>query len=82
MLYYLNSYLLFALVGNIPYEATEEQLKDIFSEVGLVVSFRWVSKRVVCCCSMFEMVKTVYIHFLSCKKKKKKDWTLKCAKNL
>ncbi|TNN72711.1 Cleavage stimulation factor subunit 2 [Liparis tanakae] len=26
-------------VGNIPYEATEEQLKDIFSEVGLVVSF-------------------------------------------
>uniref|UniRef100_A0A3Q4I3Y2 Cleavage stimulation factor, 3' pre-RNA, subunit 2 n=1 Tax=Neolamprologus brichardi TaxID=32507 RepID=A0A3Q4I3Y2_NEOBR len=25
--------------GNIPYEATEEQLKDIFSEVGLVVSF-------------------------------------------
>lgn len=28
------------LVGNIPYEATEEQLKDIFSEVGLVVSFR------------------------------------------
>lgn len=30
------------LVGNIPYEATEEQLKDIFSEVGLVVSFRWV----------------------------------------
>lgn len=27
-------------VGNIPYEATEEQLKDIFSEVGLVVSFR------------------------------------------
>ncbi len=28
-------------VGNIPYEATEEQLKDIFSEVGLVVSFRY-----------------------------------------
>lgn len=27
-------------VGNIPYEATEEQLKDIFSEVGPVVSFR------------------------------------------
>lgn len=31
----------FLPVGNIPYEATEEQLKDIFSEVGLVVSFRW-----------------------------------------
>ncbi|GIX74300.1 cleavage stimulation factor subunit 2 [Caerostris extrusa] len=26
-------------VGNIPYEATEEQLKDIFAEVGPVVSF-------------------------------------------
>ncbi|XP_058856567.1 cleavage stimulation factor subunit 2-like isoform X1 [Acipenser ruthenus] len=32
-------------VGNIPYEATEEQLKDIFSEVGLVVSFRLVYDR-------------------------------------
>lgn len=31
---------LFSTVGNIPYEATEEQLKDIFSEVGPVVSFR------------------------------------------
>ncbi|CAB1337169.1 unnamed protein product, partial [Coregonus sp. 'balchen'] len=31
--------------GNIPYEATEEQLKDIFSEVGLVVSFRLVYDR-------------------------------------
>ncbi|XP_005398372.1 PREDICTED: cleavage stimulation factor subunit 2 tau variant-like [Chinchilla lanigera] len=29
-------------VGNIPYEATEEQLKDILSEVGSVVSFRLV----------------------------------------
>lgn len=33
------------LVGNIPYEATEEQLKDIFSEVGPVVSFRLVYDR-------------------------------------
>ncbi|XP_055976564.1 cleavage stimulation factor subunit 2 tau variant isoform X2 [Sorex fumeus] len=32
-------------VGNIPYEATEEQLKDIFSEVGAVVSFRLVYDR-------------------------------------
>ncbi|XP_034037625.1 cleavage stimulation factor subunit 2 isoform X2 [Thalassophryne amazonica] len=32
-------------VGNIPYEATEEQLKDIFSEVGGVVSFRLVYDR-------------------------------------
>lgn len=32
-------------VGNIPYEATEEQLKDIFSEVGVVVSFRLVYDR-------------------------------------
>ncbi|KAL6076070.1 hypothetical protein STEG23_025999, partial [Scotinomys teguina] len=31
--------------GNIPYEATEEQLKDIFSEVGPVVSFRLVYDR-------------------------------------
>lgn len=30
-------------MGNIPYEATEEQLKDIFSEVGPVVSFRYDS---------------------------------------
>lgn len=28
-------------VGNIPYEATEEQLKDVFSEVGPVVTFRF-----------------------------------------
>ncbi|XP_078736090.1 cleavage stimulation factor subunit 2-like [Lampetra fluviatilis] len=32
-------------VGNIPYEATEEQLRDIFSEVGPVVSFRLVYDR-------------------------------------
>jgi RNA recognition motif-containing protein len=27
-------------VGNIPYEATEEKLKDIFSEVGPVLSLK------------------------------------------
>jgi len=32
-------------VGNIPYEATEEKLKDIFSEVGAVVSFKLVYDR-------------------------------------
>ncbi|KXJ24390.1 cleavage stimulation factor subunit 2 [Exaiptasia diaphana] len=32
-------------VGNIPYEASEEQLKEIFSEVGPVVSFRLVFDR-------------------------------------
>lgn len=32
-------------VGNIPYEATEEKLKDIFSEVGQVVSFKLVFDR-------------------------------------
>jgi len=31
----------FVLVGNIPYEATEEKLKDIFSEVGPVISFKY-----------------------------------------
>ena len=32
-------FLLF-LVGNIPYEATEEKLKEIFSEVGPVISLK------------------------------------------
>ncbi|EDV24679.1 uncharacterized protein TRIADDRAFT_56724 [Trichoplax adhaerens] len=32
-------------VGNIPYEATEEQLKDIFGSAGPVVSFRLVYDR-------------------------------------
>ncbi|XP_013194037.1 cleavage stimulation factor subunit 2 tau variant [Amyelois transitella] len=32
-------------VGNIPYEATEEKLKDIFSEVGAVLSFKLVFDR-------------------------------------
>ncbi|TKC36951.1 hypothetical protein EI555_004972, partial [Monodon monoceros] len=41
----LICYLFSSLVGNIPYEATEEQLKDIFSEVGPVVSFRLVYDR-------------------------------------
>lgn len=31
----------FLKVGNIPYGVSEEQLKDIFSEVGQVVSFRY-----------------------------------------
>ena len=30
------------LVGNIPYGVTEEQLKDIFSEAGPVISFRLI----------------------------------------
>eukprot|EP00124_Ichthyophonus_hoferi_P000045 Ihof_evm45s1 gene=Ihof_evmTU45s1 len=32
-------------VGNIPYDATEEQLKEIFSDVGPVVNFRLVFDR-------------------------------------
>jgi cleavage stimulation factor subunit 2 len=32
-------------VANIPYEATEEKLKDIFAEVGPVVSFKLVFDR-------------------------------------
>ncbi|CAG2105138.1 unnamed protein product [Medioppia subpectinata] len=32
-------------VGNIPYDATEEKLKDIFSEVGPVLSFKLVYDR-------------------------------------
>jgi len=32
-------------VGNIPYEVTEDKLKDIFSEVGPVVSFKMVYDR-------------------------------------
>ncbi|XP_025191265.1 cleavage stimulation factor subunit 2-like [Melanaphis sacchari] len=32
-------------VGNIPYEATEEKLKDIFNEVGPVMSFKLVYDR-------------------------------------
>ncbi|KAK9505654.1 hypothetical protein O3M35_009655 [Rhynocoris fuscipes] len=32
-------------VGNIPYEATEEKLKDIFNEVGPVLSFKLVYDR-------------------------------------
>lgn len=36
---------MFILVGNIPYEATEEKLKDIFSEVGPVLSFKLVFDR-------------------------------------
>lgn len=31
-------------VGNIPYEATEEKLKDIFNEVGPVISFKYIKQ--------------------------------------
>lgn len=35
----------FSIVGNIPYEATEEKLKDIFSEVGPVITLKLVFDR-------------------------------------
>ena len=35
-----SSYSVF--VGNVPYDATEERLKDMFCEVGPVASFRCV----------------------------------------
>lgn len=35
-----NSFSMSLSVGNIPYEATEEKLKDIFNEVGPVISFK------------------------------------------
>ena len=38
--YMMYDYAMFIIVGNIPYEASEEQLKEIFSDVGPVVSFR------------------------------------------
>lgn len=31
------------LVGNIPYNVTVDQMKDIFSEAGPVVSFRYLN---------------------------------------
>jgi hypothetical protein len=31
---------LFAVVGNVPYDATEEELRTIFGQVGDVTSFR------------------------------------------
>lgn len=30
-------------VGNVPYDATEERLRDMFSEVGPVHAFRYVN---------------------------------------
>ena len=36
----LNELIIFFTVGNIPYDVTEEKLKDIFSEAGPVVSFK------------------------------------------
>jgi RNA recognition motif-containing protein len=35
------------LVGNIPYELTEDQLTDVFKEVGPVLSFRFVLHKVL-----------------------------------
>lgn len=32
-------------VGNIPYDISEEQLKNVFSEVGAVVEVRLVTER-------------------------------------
>jgi cleavage stimulation factor subunit 2 len=36
------AFFIFHLVGNIPYELTEDQLTEVFKEVGPVVSFRFV----------------------------------------
>lgn len=36
-------------VGNIPYEATEENLKEIFLQAGPVVSFRLVNNKSIMC---------------------------------
>lgn len=36
----------FILVGNIPYELTEDQLTEVFKEVGPVLSFRYVLHKV------------------------------------
>ena len=36
----INCPFISSTVGNIPYEATEEQLKEIFLQAGPVVSFR------------------------------------------
>lgn len=38
------------LVGNIPYGVTEDQLKDIFSEAGPVISFRYIVKLICAFC--------------------------------
>lgn len=34
------SQLMVCVVGNIPYDVTEEMLKEIFSEAGSVINFR------------------------------------------
>jgi cleavage stimulation factor subunit 2 len=39
------AFFIFHLVGNIPYELTEDQLTEVFKEVGPVVSFRLVFDR-------------------------------------
>lgn len=45
IMYYIIHSLLNVLVGNIPYDVTEEMLTKIFSEVGKVLSFRLVVDR-------------------------------------
>ena len=43
VLFHSVIYSLCFTVGNIPYEATEEQLKEIFTQAGPVSSFRWAT---------------------------------------
>ncbi len=42
---FIIRYLVSVSVGNIPYEVSEEKLKEIFSEVGPVLSFKFVRSR-------------------------------------
>lgn len=45
MSYLVRASILMHKVGNIPYDVSEEQLINVFSEVGRVVDFRLVSDR-------------------------------------
>ena len=45
MSYSVRTWILTQIVGNIPYDVSEEQLVNVFSEVGRVVDFRLVSDR-------------------------------------
>lgn len=40
-----KKYILLLLVGNIPYDVTEDMLREIFSEAGAVMNFRLVYHR-------------------------------------
>ena len=58
-------------VGNIPYDATEEQLVHICEEVGPVVNFRYVfwlfefvHLSIICCCLHTRTVSCILIQFL------------------